>query len=140
MRMDVYNRDILRWTTRIPHLGRLDHPQVSAARTSRICGSRLTAEAVLDAGKITDFAQEVKACALGQASAAIVGQNVIGLDAVTLADVHHRFSDMLKGAAPDFPEPWAGLAVLAPVRDYPGRHGSVMLPFEVLTDLFEAAG
>ena len=133
---ELYSTDILRWTTRIPHTERLEGADCTAIKTSRICGSRITADAMFTDGRISAFGQEVKACALGQASAAIVGQNVLGLGKEELSDIATRFRHMVKTGEVDFPEKWQNLSLLAPVKDHPGRHGSVMLPFEVLEALF----
>lgn len=133
---ELYNTDILRWTTRIPYVERLVDADVTVTKTSRICGSRISVDAKFSQGSISSFGQEVKACALGQASAAIVGQNVLGLTSDELADVAERFRHMVKTGEVDFPEKWADLALLAPVTDHPGRHGSVMLPFECLEGVF----
>lgn len=133
---ELYSTDILRWTTRIPHTERLEGADVSVVKTSRICGSRISADAMFTDGRISAFGQEVKACALGQASAAIVGQNVLGLDKHELSDIATRFRHMVKTGEANFPEKWQDLALLAPVKDHPGRHGSVMLPFEVLEGVF----
>lgn len=133
---ELYNTDILRWTTRIPHMERLVDADVTVTKTSRICGSRISVDAKVSQGSISGFGQEVKACALGQASAAIVGQNVLGLTSDELTDVAERFRHMVKTGEADFPEKWADLALLAPVTDHPGRHGSVMLPFECLEGVF----
>lgn len=137
---ELYNTEILRLTTRIPHQDRLDGADVTAVKTSRICGSRITADAMFKDGVITGFGQEVKACALGQAAAAIVGEQVIGLSASELADVASRFRAMVKTGEVDFPDKWHKLRLLAAVKDHPGRHGSVMLPFEVLEQIFADAG
>lgn len=136
---ELYNTDILRWTTKIPHLARLQVADATVTKTSRICGSRISVDARLSGGAITEYGQEVKACALGQASAAIVGQHVIGLTAEELDDVAARFRHMVKTGEADFPEKWADLALLAPVWEHPGRHGSVMLPFECLEGVFASA-
>lgn len=136
---ELYNTEILRLTTRIPHTARLEVPDVTAMKTSRICGSRITADASLQNGVITAFGQEVKACALGQASAAIVGEQVIGLGEAELADIAARFRNMIKTGEADFPEKWSKLGLLAAVKDHPGRQGSVMLPFEVLEQIFADA-
>ncbi len=133
---ELYNTDILRWTTRIPHLTRLDGAAVHVTKTSRICGSRINADARITDGVIVEFGQEVKACALGQASAAIVGQHIIGLSATELETVAEKFRHMVKTGEAEFPEKWHDLALLAPVKDHPGRHGSVMLPFEMLEGVF----
>lgn len=101
---ELYNTEILRLTTQIPHLARLSDADVSAVKTSRICGSRITAEARVQDGVITEFGQEVKACALGQASAAIVGEQVIGLSEAELSDIAARFRHMVKTGEVDFPQ------------------------------------
>lgn len=133
---ELYNTDILRWTTRIPHTVRLVDADVTVTKTSRICGSRISVDAVVSRGAISAFGQEVKACALGQASAAIVGQNVLGLTSDELADIAERFRTMVQTGQVDFPKKWADLALLAPVVDHPGRHGSVLLPIECLEGIF----
>ncbi|MBL4790773.1 MAG: iron-sulfur cluster assembly scaffold protein [Kordiimonadaceae bacterium] len=136
---ELYNTDILRWTTRIPHTERLARADVTVTKTSRICGSRISVDATLSSdGKITAYGQEVKACALGQASAAIVGQHALGLGADELDDIAERFRTMVHTGKVDFPEKWQDLALLAPVFDHPGRRGSVMLPFECLEGVFAA--
>lgn len=137
---ELYNTEILRLTTQIPHLGRLEAPDVTAVKTSRVCGSRLSADACVQNGVITAFGQEVKACALGQASAALVGEQVIGLTEKELLVVAKKFRAMVKTGTADFPDKWHKLALLAPVKDHPGRHGSVMLPFDVLEQIFKEAG
>ncbi len=136
---ELYNTEILRLTTRIPHQGRLDNADRTAVKTSRICGSRITADAVVQNGVITGYGQEVKACALGQAAAAIVGEQVIGLTAPELLDIAGRFRAMVKTGDAAFPDKWHKLRLLAAVKDHPGRHGSVMLPFEVLEQIFADA-
>lgn len=133
---ELYSTDILRLTTRIPHTERLSGADVTVVKTSRICGSRITADAMFTDGRISAFGQEVKACALGQATAAIVGKNVLGLSEAELTDIADRFRHMVKTGEVDFPEKWADLGLLAPVKDHPGRHGSVMLPFECLEGIF----
>lgn len=136
---ELYNKEILRLTTQIPHLTRLQEPDTTVVKTSRICGSRLTVDAIVQNGVIADFGQEVKACALGQAAAAIVGEHVVGLGKNELDEIAERFRHMVKTGEADFPEKWSKLALLAAVKDHPGRHGSVMLPFEVLAEVFEQA-
>lgn len=136
---NLYTTDILRWTTKIPHTKRLEGECLHVAKTSRICGSRINADARFQNGVITEFGQEVKACALGQASAAIVGQHIIGLSKTEFRTVAEQFRHMVQTGETNFPEKWADLALLAPVKDHPGRHGSVMLPFDVLESVFMAA-
>lgn len=136
---ELYNTDILRWTTKIPHTERLEGECLHVTKTSRICGSRINADARIEGGVIAEFGQEVKACALGQASAAIVGQHVIGLSEEEFTEIAEQFRHMVKTGEANFPEKWVDLGLLAPVKDHPGRHGSVMLPFEVLEGVFMVA-
>jgi len=136
---ELYNTDILRWTTRIPYTERLVDADITVTKTSRICGSRISMDAIIRRGEIIAFGQEVKACALGQASAAIVGQHVMGLTSGELDNIAARFRAMVKTGTTDFPAKWADLALLAPVVDHPGRHGSVLLPFECLEGIFSGA-
>ncbi len=136
---EIYNITILRWATRIPHRGKLVQADVSVSKKSRICGSRMSLDACLKDGRIDQVSIEVEACALGQATAAIVGQHMIGLDETELKGIKARFSHMIKTGEINFPEKWQDLADLAPVKDLPGRHGSVMLPFDCLEAVFEKA-
>lgn len=134
---ELYTTEILRWTTRIPNPERLKNPSISVTKTSRICGSRLSLDVHLDGDAIVDFGQDVKACALGQASAAIVGKNIIGLTKAEFLEIEQRFRRMVQTGEADFPEKWSNLSLLAPVYEHPGRHGSVLLPFDCLSTVFQ---
>jgi NifU-like protein involved in Fe-S cluster formation len=115
----------------MPRAGRLAAPQGSAERVAKLCGSRITADVILDeTGHVADFAQDVQACALGQAAAAVLGENIIGATAHEIETARDAFRAMLKeGGAP--PEGrFKDLAVLMPVKDYPARHASSLLAFE----------
>jgi NifU-like protein involved in Fe-S cluster formation len=130
----LYNVRILRLAASIPHAGRLDPPHHSATRSSPICGSRVTADLRLDeSGLVTAFAQEVRACALGQASAAVLGAGVLGASHELLAASAEALRRWLEGRAA-LPEPLASrfpeLACLEPARAHPARHASIRLPFE----------
>lgn len=133
---ELYNKEILRWSTRLTAEKSLPDAQAHAQKTSRICGSRLTVDVRFEGGVIVDYAQDVKACALGQASAAIVAAGAVGLDEASFTDLKTRFVHMLDTGEADFPTNWADLAILAPVFEHPARRGSVMLPFECLEDIF----
>jgi NifU-like protein involved in Fe-S cluster formation len=133
---ELYTTDILRWTTKIPNQGRLDAAEYTVVKTSRICGSRLTIDANLNDGIITEFAQEVKACALGQATAAIVGQHIIGLGRDEFQAIQTLFTAMVAGSSVEFPDKWKDLDLLRPVQNHPGRKGSVLLPFDCLGEIF----
>jgi NifU-like protein involved in Fe-S cluster formation len=135
----LYSRDILRLASAIPHLGRLDSPHGSAERTSKLCGSRVAVDVVLDGeGRITALGQEVKACALGQASAALMAAAVVGRTEVDLAEARNALAAYLRGET-DEPGGWPGLAVFTAARAFPARHGAILLPFEAAAAAVRAA-
>jgi NifU-like protein involved in Fe-S cluster formation len=131
---DVYNSKILELAGNIPRLGRLDAPDASATAHSKLCGSTVTVDLAMDGDEITDFAHEVKACALGQASSSIMARHVLGAKAKELRELREAVRKMLKenGAPPD--GKWAEVAVLEPVRDYKARHASTLLTFDAVVD------
>lgn len=130
----LYNRDILRLAAHIPHLGPLDHPQARVERRSAVCGSRVVVEVRLDSsGRIAEIGQEVRACALGQASAALMGAHAPGRDAAELERARDELGAFLRGEREE-PGDWPGIAVLAAARGYPARHASILLPFEAVSE------
>jgi NifU-like protein involved in Fe-S cluster formation len=136
---DIYNRRILELAADIPRLGRLADPHGTATAHSRLCGSTVTVDVRAEDGVVTDFAHEVKACALGQASSSIMARQVVGSTAQELRAVRDAMRRMLKdGEAP--PEGrWGDLAVLEPVRDFKARHASTLLSFDAVVDALEQA-
>ncbi|SHI30190.1 iron-sulfur cluster assembly scaffold protein [Wenxinia saemankumensis] len=135
----LYSGRILALTAEIPHLGRLDAPDGSARKRSPLCGSTVTADVRIEDGRVAEFAQDVKACALGQASAAILGAEAIGLDEATLARGRDQLKAMLKEGGPVPDAPFAELEVLEPARDYKNRHPSILLAFEAILAAMEEA-
>jgi len=131
---DVYNEKILELAGNIPRLGRLAKPDASATAHSKLCGSTVTIDLKVADGKVADFAHDVKACALGQASSSIMARHVVGSDAQELRELRESVRKMLKenGAPPS--GKWADIAVLEPVRDYKARHASTMLTFDAVVD------
>ena len=129
---DVYNEKILDLAGNIPRLGRLPAPDASATAHSKLCGSTVTVDVKMDGGEITDFAHDVKACALGQASSSIMARHVIGSKPDELRTMRETVRKMLKenGAPPT--GKWADIALLEPVRDYKARHASTMLTFDAV--------
>ena len=127
---DLYSNRILALAANMPRAGRLATPQASAEKVAKLCGSRIIVDLVLKDGRVSDFAQEVQACALGQASAAILGANIIGATVDEIRQARDGLRAMLKeaGSAPE--GRFADLGFLAPVRDYPARHASTLLAFE----------
>lgn len=131
---DVYNRRILELAADIPRSGRLPHPDASATAHSKLCGSTVTIDLAMEADRITDFAHDVRACALGQASSSIMARNVVGADAAELRTIRDQMYRMLKENGPAPSGKWADLAVLEPVRDYKARHASTLLTFDAVVD------
>jgi NifU-like protein involved in Fe-S cluster formation len=132
---EVYNRRILELAGAIPRLGRLAQPHASATAHSKLCGSTVTVDLTMDGDTVTDFAHEVKACALGQASSSIMARNVVGAKAQELRNLRDTVRKMLKeSGAPPANGKWADIAVLEPVRDYKARHASTLLTFDAVVD------
>jgi NifU-like protein involved in Fe-S cluster formation len=127
---DLYSSRILALAANMPRAGRLAAPEASAEKVAKLCGSRIVVDLVLKDGRVSDFAQEVQACALGQASAAILGANIIGATVGEIRQARDALRAMLKEAGPAPEGRFADLGVLAPVKDYPARHASTLLAFE----------
>ena len=134
---DIYNRQILTFAGTIPRLGRLDHPDASATAHSRLCGSTVTVDLKMDGDVVTDFAHDVKACALGQASSSIMAANIVGARADELRAVRQTMLRMLKENGPPPEGRFADLKFLEPVRDYKARHASTMLTFDAVVDALD---
>jgi NifU-like protein involved in Fe-S cluster formation len=136
---DIYNRRILELAADIPRLGRLKQPDGTATAHSRLCGSTVTVDVATDGERVTDFAHEVKACALGQASSSIMARNVVGATAEELRQVRDEMRRMLKESGSPPEGRWADLAVLEPVRDYKARHASTLLTFDAVVEALDKA-
>jgi NifU-like protein involved in Fe-S cluster formation len=134
---DIYNKRILGFAGSIPRLGRLESPDATATAHSRLCGSTVTVDLKMDDDVVTDFAHEVKACALGQASSSIMAQHVVGAHADELRQVRETMLKMLKenGSPPE--GRFEDLKFLEPVRDYKARHASTMLTFDAVVDAID---
>ena len=137
MLSEVYNKRILELAGNIPRLGRLATPDASATAHSRLCGSTVTVDLRMDGDTVTDFAHDVKACALGQASSSIMARHIIGAKAPELRKLRETVRQMLKenGSPPD--GSWADIAVLEPVRDYKARHASTMLTIDAVVSAID---
>lgn len=131
---DVYNKRILELAADIPRQGRLAAPDASATAHSRLCGSTVTVDVALRDGKVVDFAHDVKACALGQASSSIMARNIIGSTPEELRHIRETVRKMLKENGSPPSGKWADIAVLEPVRDYKARHASTLLTFDAVVD------
>ncbi|KFG92145.1 Nitrogen-fixing NifU domain protein [Sphingobium herbicidovorans NBRC 16415] len=133
MSAPLYNKDILRLAATIPHHQRLPDAQASVEKRSPTCGSRVTADVRMEGGKLTALGLDVKACALGQASASLMAAQAIGMTADELADARDKLAAYLSGQSDDL-DFWPGLTILAPARGYPARHASIRLGFEAIAE------
>ena len=135
---DIYNARILELAADIPRLGRLAAPHGSASVRSKLCGSTVTVDLMLRDGVVTDFAHDVKACALGQASSSIMARNIVGARAEDLRALRETVRRMLKENGIPPGGAWADVAVLEPVRDYKARHASTLLTFDAVVQAIDA--
>jgi NifU-like protein involved in Fe-S cluster formation len=134
---DVYNARILAFAGNIPRIGRLERPDATAKAHSKLCGSTVVVDLAVEDGVVTDFAHEVKACALGQASSAVMASQVVGASAEELRQVRETMRAMLKENGPPPEGRFADLRYLEPVRDYKARHASTMLTFDAVVDALD---
>jgi NifU-like protein involved in Fe-S cluster formation len=135
----LYSGRILALAADIPHLGHLAAPQAKVRRRSPLCGSTVTVEVVVQDGRIAEFAQDVKACALGQAAAAVTGQVIVGRTRAEVERARDELTAMLKTAGPVPSVPFDGLEVLLPARDYRNRHASILLSLEATAEAMAEA-
>ncbi len=131
---DVYNKKILTLASDIPRLQRLDAPDATAVAHSRLCGSKVTVDVKMLDGVVSDFGQDVKACALGQASSSIMARHVVGSTASEMKALRDQMYRMLKEEGTPPIGKWADCEALLPVRDYKARHASALLTFDAVVD------
>lgn len=137
--VNLYSGRILALATDIPHVGRLPSPTSTARKRSPQCGSTVTVDLMLEDGRIVDFAQDVRACALGQAAASVLGRAAIGRTREEIDTARDALRAMLtEGAAPP-PAPFDALEALLPARDFANRHASIMLAFDATSDAMAQA-
>lgn len=137
---DLYSAKILSLAANLPHAGRLDAPHGSGERVARLCGSRAVIDVRLDAeGRVAAFAQDVKACALGQAAAGLMGQAVIGATVDEVQDARDAMAAMLKSGGDGPTGRFEGLRALKQVADYPARHASTLVAVEATLEALRAA-
>lgn len=136
---DLYSARLLKLAANLPRVGRLTDPDATSEKVSKLCGSRVTVDVKVEGDRVADFAQDVRACALGQASAAVLGAHVIGASLAELETTRDAFRAMLKADGPAPEGRFAELALLAPVKDYPARHTSTLLAFEAAAEAVKNA-
>lgn len=135
----LYSTRILALAADIPHHTRLNAPDATVKKRSPLCGSTVTVDVQVKDGKVVGFGQDVKACALGQAAAAVTGGAMIGR---TLEEIHagrDALRAMLKSGGPVPAAPFDGFEVLEPARDYKNRHASILLSIEATAEAMEQA-
>ncbi|MCG7492383.1 iron-sulfur cluster assembly scaffold protein [Thalassobius sp. Cn5-15] len=135
----LYSARILELAADIPHIDPLERANGSAKRRSPLCGSSIAVELQLTDGRISAFSQDVKACALGQAAASVVGAAVIGCDRATVQTARDQLKAMLQTDAPAPEAPFDELVVLTPAREYKNRHASIMLALEATLEAVDQA-
>ncbi len=135
--MQLYSTRILALAADIPHLARLPDPQASVKRRSPLCGSTVTVDLDMKDGRVSRFGQDVKACALGQAAAGVLGQVVIGRSAAELSRARDQLRAMLTQGGPVPDPPFDGFEVLTPAREYRNRHASILLALEATVEATE---
>ncbi|MBM9595625.1 iron-sulfur cluster assembly scaffold protein [Roseitranquillus sediminis] len=136
----LYSGQILQLAADIPYLGRLESPQASVRKRSPLCGSTVSVDLRLDEqGRIAEFAQDVKACALGQAAASVLGSVAIGRTRAEVEAAREQLRTMLKSDGPDPVAPFEQLGVLRPARDYKNRHASIMLSLDATAEAMAQA-
>ena len=135
----LYSAQILALAADIPHLGRLPEPDATVKRRSPLCGSTVTVDVTVADGRVTGFGQDVKACALGQAAASVVGAAIVGTSQQQVETARDQLRAMLKDGGPAPDAPFDGLRVLLPARDYKNRHASILLCLEATAEAMEKA-
>jgi NifU-like protein involved in Fe-S cluster formation len=141
MLSELYTGGVLDAAAAIPPARRLDAPDASATKSSRVCGSEVTVDIRMDGDRVADFGMEAKACALGQASASIVARNIVGAEVSELYALRNQMRAMLKeNGAPPAGARWGDLAMLEPIREYPQRHASTLLIFEAVCACLDQLG
>ena len=131
---EIYNSRVLELAANIPRLGRLAAPDATAKAHSRLCGSTVTIDLSLSDGRVSDFAHDVKACALGQASSSLMARHIVGAAPDSLIALRETLRRMLKENGPPPQGEWAEFAVLEPVRDLPSRHAATLLTFDAVAE------
>eukprot|EP01037_Dinobryon_pediforme_P015360 gene15360-15508_t len=136
---EIYSRRILELAANIPRLGRLPDPQGSATAHSKLCGSTVTVDVAMEGDVVSDFAHEVRACALGQATSSLMASQVVGSSLAELQQVRMAMRAMLKDNGPAPTGKWADLQAFEPVREFKARHASTLLTFDAVVEAAEKA-
>jgi NifU-like protein involved in Fe-S cluster formation len=133
----LYSGRILALAADMPRTDRLENPTATAKKHAPLCGSTVTVDLEVKDDRITDYGQDVKACALGQATAAVVGANIVGLTIDQVKEGRDALFAMLKSDGPVPSAPFDALEVLQPAKEYKNRHASIMLAFDATLDALQ---
>jgi NifU-like protein involved in Fe-S cluster formation len=136
---DLYSTKLLKLAAELPRSGRLADPHATSEKVSKLCGSRVVVDVKVADGRVVDLAQDVKACALGQAAASVLGANALGASLQDLETARDGLRGMLKQGGPPPQGRFADLALLEAVKDYPARHTSTMLAFDAAAEAVREA-
>ncbi len=134
---EIYSLKIMQIAGNAPAPGQLKNPDAQIKRVSKVCGSSVEVSLNLANGKVSAYAQETNACVLGQASASILANNIVGTTPKELREIRHQMEAMLKNGGPPPSGKWAELSHLQPVSEYPQRHASTMLVFNAVVQCFD---
>ena len=136
---DLYSAKVLKLAANLPRVGRLPSPHASSEKVSKLCGSRVVVDVKVEGDRVSDLAQDVKACALGQAAASVLGAHALGATLAEIEGTRDALRAMLKAGGPPPEGRFADLVLLAPVKDYPARHTSTMLAFDACAEAVRTA-
>jgi len=129
---ELYSQRILALAGSLEAGSRLPAPDATVKKTSRICGSSVEVDLVVENGVVSAYGHEVEACALGQTSAAVMANHIMGATPAELRALRDTMRAMLKQNGPPPDGRWDDLKYLQPVREFPPRHASTMLVFEAV--------
>jgi NifU-like protein involved in Fe-S cluster formation len=133
----LYSARILALAADMPRTTRLENPTATSKKRAPLCGSTVTVDVILQDGIVADYGQDVKACALGQAAAAVVGAHIVGMSVEQVQSARDALFAMLKEDGPVPPAPFDALEVLQPAKEYKNRHASIMLAFDATLDALQ---
>ncbi|RCL03513.1 MAG: Nitrogen-fixing NifU domain-containing protein [Candidatus Tokpelaia sp. JSC161] len=134
---EIYNHEILRYASYLSYPPKIKQPDAKACKHSKLCGSTISVELKMENGIITDFSQKVHACVLGQASASIMAQNIIGVSAEEIKNLKNTIRTMLEKNGPTPKRQFSAFSCLQVAKPYKTRHASIMLVFDAITDCIE---
>ncbi len=129
---DIYNKDVLRLAANISRVEPLESPDARVELRAPLCGSTIKVDLKIENSRVTDFGQTIKACALGQASASVVAENIIGKSVEEIQAIRDQMESMLTEDGPPPGDAWSPLSALAPAKDAKPRHGAILLPFDAV--------